>query len=1005
VGTSCGRAAGGAFGSSAAPAWTGRAVGRFAGAWLSLLLMAACGSRPSAYVSSGASDAPGADAGSGGGGGDAFAGESASGHGSSGTSGAGSGQQGGPEDVRDDGGVAQEASGLPAYGGAADSPLTVTRLRCDLHTNPLQVQTITPRLTWELEAADASVRGEAQTSFEVLVASSAEKLAAGAGDLWASGVIHSSATRTVYAGSPLSSLTHGFWKVRVADAEGRLSPWSDAAEWTQGLLGAADWGGAQWLTAAAAAPLPLFRHEFTVSKSVERALVSVCGLGQYEIRINGTNISDAVMDPGWTNFATTCQYRTFDATAAVAEGANAIGVLLGNGMYDVTTPADRYAKFTGSSGPLKVIVHVLVSFSDGTQSAVVTDTTWRTAPGPISFVNIYGGEDFDARAEPLGWDQPGFSDAAWSPATAVTTTAPALVAQGEPPVKVMQEYPSVAVTQPQSGVFVYDLGQNFSGWPSIQVMGAAGAAVRLTPGENLGAAGTVSQASMGGPIWFTYTLRGGAIETWHPRFAYTGFRYLQVDGAVPAANAAQFPTRPQIVGVTGQFLHSSAEQVGTFTSSDSDVNAIHALILAAVRSNLQSILTDCPQREKLGWLETGHLLGRAMMFNFDLQSFYEQEVANMSDAQLATGLVPDIAPEFTVFAGGFRDSPEWGSAYVIDPWNVYQMYGDSALLAQNYAGMKRYVNYLNGKATGGLLAYGLGDWYDLGPAAPGVSQLTSAGVTATGILNEDATILQKAATLLGNTGDATQYAALATSTANAYAAKFWNGAAGYYDRNSQTANAVPLALGMVASASQTQAIGALVNSIVSAGYQVTAGDIGWAFVVPALSDAGRSDILLAMLKQHSAPGYLYQIAHGATSLTEAWSGSVADSQDHAMLGHAERWLWEGLAGIQTDEAGVGFQHFSVRPQTPVGIDSVTATFHSIRGPIASAWTRRGTGIELQVTVPVSAAATIYVPTAQAATVTESGTPVASARGITAVRPMTGAVAVDVGSGTYDFVAN
>jgi hypothetical protein len=918
--------------------------------------------------------------------------------GSGGNAGAG-GSAGGTGGASGVGGIGG-AGGTAGQGGTADSPVLPLRLRCELQDAPLGIQTATPRLAWELQSSDSKARGLSQSAYEVLVASSPDKLAAGQGDLLSTGSVASTESSLVYAGQALGSWTHAYWQVRVRDQAGRLSAWSAPSELTVGLLTTTDWG-AEWIAGGSGTALPIFRKEFTVSKTLARALVSICGLGQFELRVNGSNVSDAVMEPSWTNYTKNCHYVTYDVTNALAQGSNAMGVLLGNGMYNVPA-SSRYAKFTGSFGSPKLILRLQMEFTDGSKDAVVSDTSWTTAAGPITFSNIFGGEDFDARQEPAGWDKPGFTATSWKPATVATGTAPALIARSAPPVKVMQEFPSTKTTQPQSGVFVYDLGQNFAGWPEIAVQGTAGATVKLTPGELL-SGGNVSQASSGGPVWFSYTLKGSGTEVWHPRFSYTGFRYVQVEGAVPAAQAASFPGKPQIASLTGKFIYASAETVGKFTSSDQDLNKIHALILAAIRSNLQNIITDCPHREKLGWLETSHLLFPSIMFNYDVAAYYEKFIRDARDAQTSTGMIPDIAPEFTVFSGAFRDSPEWGSAFVINPWYLYQMYGDRGPLDEHYANMKRYTSYVGGKASGNIVSYGLGDWYDVGPAAPGTSQLTTAGVTATAIYLQDLQVMQQAAQLLGNQADATQFQSSLTTTTSAYNTKFLTNG-GSYDRNSQTANAMPLALGLAPANQQAAVLSSLVGAVTAAKNQVTAGDIGFAYVIRALSRAGRGDVIYSMLKQSTGPGYLYQINQGATSLTEAWNANPADSQNHAMLGHAEEWLYNGLGGINPDPSGPGFKKFFIHPQPQTGLTSVDAEYHSIRGPIVSNWQQSGTGLTLTVAVPVNTTATITIPTSNPAAVTESGAPAATALGVTSSTAQTNALVLVVGSGQYVFAA-
>jgi hypothetical protein len=317
--------------------------------------------------------------------------------------------------------------------------------------------------------------------------------------------------------------------------------------------------------------------------------------------------------------------------------------------------------------------------------------------------------------------------------------------------------------------------------------------------------------------------------------------------------------------------------------------------------------------------------------------------------------------------------------------------------------MKRYLSYLGGKASGNIVSYGLGDWYDVGPAAPGNSQLTTAGVTATAIYLQDLQVMQKAAQLLANQADATQFASSITTTTNAYNAKFLT-SGGAYDRNSQTANAMPLALGLVPANQQAAVLSSLVGAVTVAKNQVTAGDIGFAYVIRALSQAGRGDVIYSMLKQSTGPGYLDQISHGATSLTEAWDANPADSQNHAMLGHADEWLYNGLGGINPDPTGPGFKKFFIHPQPQTGLASVDAEYHSIRGQIVSNWQQGATGLTLSVTVPVNTTATITIPTKTPAAVTESSAPAATAAGVISSTTQAGALVLVVGSGQYVFAA-
>jgi len=679
--------------------------------------------------------------------------------------------------------------------------LIVSDPRCEYEQDPLGVDTPTPRLSWILRSP---LRGARQTAYQIRVGLTPESLVDGGSPLWDTGQVMSEDQAVVYAGPLLTAHQTCFWTVRVWDAAGQQSPWSEPARWTTGPFRPEDWAGARWITAPPevgppsdrSGPMPLFRRGFRVDRIPSRALLYGCGLGFHEFRINGERVGDDLFSPAWTDYRKTWRYSVYDVTGLLRTGENVVGLMLGNGFYRVT--GGRYVKYTGSFGPPRAMVLLRLAYPDGRVEQIISDGNWRTAQGPIVFSCVYGGEDYDARREQEGWDQPGFDDSAWYPA--LETEGPGGVPRGPggPPIRIMETLAPVSVTRLEEGRYLYDLGRNFSGIPRIRVRGNAGATVTLVAGELLDPAGGVTQRHSGEPVWFRYTLKGNGEETWAPRFSYYGFRYVEVRGARPAGSAPSGEVSlPEVTGLEGLWTHAAAERVGRFESSSDILNRVHDLILSAIRSNLQHVLTDCPHREKLGWLEVSHLLADGLLYNFDLARFYAKVQQDMADSQQPDGLVPDIAPEYTVFQGGFRDSPEWGSACVINPWNTWMTYGDRRLLESAYPVMERYTAYLAGRADGCIVSHGLGDWYDIGPNPPGESQLTSKGLTATAVYYQDLNILTRTAALLGRAEEAARFRELAEQTRRAFNARFYHPTDRYYDRNSQTANAMPLALDMV----------------------------------------------------------------------------------------------------------------------------------------------------------------------------------------------------------------
>ncbi len=872
---------------------------------------------------------------------------------------------------------------------SSEGSLVAQELRCEDQQTPLAIQSRQPRFGWVLAPSDPAARGLRQTAYRIMVASSVSLLASDRTDLWDTGKVSSTETMQIrYGGLALRATKKYYWAVTVWDQEDRPSHLAALASFSMGMLEPTDWK-AKWIRGEDAnnRPLPIFRYEFSVDKPIASAMAYVSGLGQYELQINGKRIGDAVLTPGWTNYRKTVFYNAYDVSSTLKEGRNAIGIMLGNGMYKVEDTPDRYSKFTGSFGKLKLIFQARLIFTDGSFSVVRSNASWKVHDGPITFSSTYGGEDYDARLEQVGWSEPDFSDRSWGNATETVGPGGVLTSEENPAIRVRHVYLPARVTHPFPRVSIYDLGQNFAGWPEIEVRGTPGSKVKLVAGELLDSAGFVRQTSSGEPQSFSYVLSGKGRETWHPRFSYYGFRYIQ----------AEVSGEAELLDVRGAFLHADVATVGEFKCSDELLNRIHQLINAAILSNMQSVLTDCPHREKLGWLEESHLLGRAIMCNYDVARLYQKISDDLRDAEAANGFVPEIAPEFAVFPGMFHDSPEWSSAIVLNPWIAYEQYGSTAELTKHYEEMSRYLGYLTRKAQQGVLAYGLGDWYDIGPGEPGSSKLTSLGVTGTAIYYADAVALQKCAQVLGKTEDAIAFQRLAASVKRTFNGRFYNPTTHVYDRGSQTDYAMPLALNLVPATDRKIVLDKLVEDIRQHQNHVTAGDIGFHFLVTALMEGGRSDVLYDMLERTDSPSYGYQLAMGATSLTEAWDANPLDSQNHFMLGHAEEWFYRGLAGLDFDLSRPWEERIVFRPALVGTVSAAEANDRSVIGTVAVSWTRENGNFSMNITVPPNAAAMVWVPAE-----TRDSVQLPNARDVSFVRTEAGFMIYRVGSGSYRF---
>jgi len=870
-------------------------------------------------------------------------------------------------------------------------------LTTEMAENPLAVVQNQPRFSWQLIAKESNA---SQIGYQILVASSEEKLKNDEGDIWNSLRVNSYQNLHIaFGGSPLKPETKYFWKVKVWNQEGEISKWSKTAFFRM-TPNESDlkptWIGAITKTDS---HLPegrnfhsatykrekkdaiintsdslsrrsiMLRKPFKIAKEIKEAVVYISGLGHYELTINGKKIGNSEFAPLWTDYDKTVNYNTYELSAKeLQNGENVIGVLLGNGMYN--TLAERYTKFFVSFGPPTLFFKMKVLYKDGSEEIIKSDESWKYSKSPITYNSIFGGEDYNANLEQKGWNEKGFKDSNWKKIVVQEAPKGVLRAQIAPPITVQKQYDVAAFKELKPNFFVFNMGQNLSGFMTIKVKGKKGQTVRVWVGEGLNDDGTVGQGRSGKPYYYDYTLKGDGVEEWQPKFSYYGFQYVQIENINYKENKDK--NLPTLLDLKSNFIYNSAGEAGTFESSNTIFNKAHELINNSIKSNFQSVFTDCPQREKLGWLEEIHLNGPGLMFNYNLESFIPATMQNISDSQREDGLIPTIVPEYVVFGGDFTDSPEWGVTGVILPWMYYEYYGDASLLEKYYPVMKKYVDYLGTKAKDHIVSHGLGDWYDYGTHAAGYSKNSPIALSATSHYFYGASLVAKAAKLLNKTEDISIYETLTLDIKNAFNKEFFNPETKQYGTNSQFSNAVPVYMDIVEPQYKAAVMQNLLADIKAKGDRLTTGDVGNRYLFQALAQNGENETMYKMNNHYDAPGYGFQIKFGLTTLTEQWDPRKGNSWNHFMMGQIEEWFYQSLAGIVPDPENPGFKHFFIQPQVVGDMTFVKATYKSVYGNIASEWEKKDGKLILKVEIPVNTSATIKLPIAAGTEVKVNG---------------------------------
>lgn len=916
--------------------------------------------------------------------------------------------------------------------------ITISRLTCEMQEGLVVVEG-SPRLGWVMESPENGTR---QSAYEIDI-----REAFTGRSVWNSGKVYSSQSQLVSTKGadirPDNSFNYS-WRVRVWDETDTPSEWSSEAKFRavpERLSSSGQWIGAitrqnahlpegrkfhggelkkpevkaAWEAVDTLAKKSIcLRRTFQVGdateggtnrkpgKKIVEATAYVCGLGFYEFSLNGQKVGNSEFAPLWSDYDKTVYYNTYDVTEQLRRDENVVGILLGNGFYNVQ--GGRYRKLQISFGPPTLLFELVINYEDGTCTTVHSDNEWKYDFSPVIFNCIYGGEDYDARREQKGWNQIGFDDSHWRPVVIQEAPKGILRPQMAAPVKIMERYDIQKVTKLNAdqvasasvstkrtvdpSAFVLDMGQNLAGFPEIKVRGKRGQKVTLIVAEALTEEGACNQRQTGRQHYYEYILKGEGDETWHPRFSYYGFRYIQVEGAV--LKGQKNPQKlPVLKNIQSCFVYNSAKKVSTFESSNRIFNAAHRLIEKAVRSNMQSVFTDCPHREKLGWLEQVHLNGPGLLYNYDLTAYAPQIMQNMADAQHSNGAMPTTAPEYVIFEGpgmdAFAESPEWGGSLVIFPFMYYETYGDDSLIKKYYPNMRRYVDYLKTRADKGILSFGLGDWYDYGDFRAGFSRNTPVPLVATAHYYMTVMYLVQAAKMVGNDFDIHYYTSLAQDIMVAFNKCFLHKDTAQYGTGSQCSNALPLFLQMTQDADKQgnyrpdadlneKVFANLIKDVEAHGNRLTTGDVGNRYLIQTLARNGEHELIYKMFNHEEAPGYGFQLKFGATTLTEQWDPRQGSSWNHFMMGQIDEWFFNSLVGIRPSTTPKqGYQKFIIAPQ-PVGdLKYVKASYETLYGTINVDWTCENGTFTLNVSVPVNTTAVVYLPGEKEPKEIQSGT--------------------------------
>ncbi|WP_310828983.1 family 78 glycoside hydrolase catalytic domain [Paenibacillus pedocola] len=888
--------------------------------------------------------------------------------------------------------------------------LWVTKLRCEYKENPLGLDVPAPRISWQLRSGGWNC---SQSAYRIQLARDADFQLI----IWDSAKVQSAQSVHVELKTlKLEARTRYYYRVKVWDQEGIGSEWSaETAYFETGLLAAREWQG-DWISAPAACfaqdseVCPLLRTFVQVNGTVVRARIYATALGLYELQLNGSRVGDHYFTPGWTSYGKRLQYQTYDVTSQLHEGVNTLGALIGNGWYKGYLGYKHDKEIYGSVAALLLEMHLW--YEDGREERFLTGPQWQAAESAVRMSEIYMGERYDARLERDIMDP---SPDGWYPVELHQHSKEIITAQENVPVTKIEKLQPIAILTTPHGDTVLDMGQNMVGWLKFTVQGERGRTVQLQHAEILDREGNFYRDNIrAAEQLISYTLKGGAAETYEPHFTFQGFRYVKLTG---------FPESVGLGDFIGIVLHSDMERTGQFECSDPLVNQLHHNILWGQKGNFLDVPTDCPQRdERLGWTGDAQMFVRTASYLMNTGPFFTKWLRDLKADQLPGGGIPFYIPNLTdTFSEGWGDtehsSAAWGDAATIVPWTIYEMYGDRRLLAEQYTSMKQWVAYIYGEGDNPYLwntGFHFGDWLGLDSKPDSYVGATDRDYVATAFYAYSVELTSKAAAVLDLAEEAAYYQELHGKITEAFRSEFLT-LSGRLAVPTQTAQVLALRFGLVDGEAKERAVHKLTGLLAEAGNHLTTGFVGTPYLNPVLSECGEGELAYELLFKQDYPSWLYQVTKGATTVWEHWDGIKEDgsfwspdmnSFNHYAYGAIGEWLYRYVAGIGPDEAEPGFKVIHIKPQPGAGMDFAQAAVETMYGPVSSSWRRSADGVmEIGISIPANASGVAVLPGAQLEGLQEQALTAGQAAGILEMKAVSGGVECKLGSGNYMFKYN